>query len=476
VPEIKHRLARSLRAAHQETEAAQLWREIAASGGRIGVLPADLVAGFELASMNDDAARAFYRRLDEGVWRIEKPRYLYYLSAIRQRLGENQDIPGRVQLAEAIEAAPTASFRLLGSEGSSYLVIRRQEEPFAALVVGTEFLRTHVWPRVFATPGAEIAVAQIAANGRTLYSSSPASTVTGSTGTIGAKSILDESGLSWTVAVEPTDAAGFFAARNRTTNLYLAMLAVVVMLLGSGGYFIARTVQRELEVARLKSDFVATVSHEFRSPLTGIRQLSELLVRDRVATDDKRHQYYELIVREADRLTRLVENALDFSRMEEGRKEYRFERLDTAAWLGGVAEEFQLEAKRTGHSLDTNIPEQLPAVEGDREALSTALRNLLDNACKYSPASTTVGLNVAAVNGGICIRVQDQGVGIPTGEQQQIFEKFYRGRGELAKQVKGAGLGLSLVRHIVSAHQGQVTVESTEGQGSTFSIHLKGIS
>jgi signal transduction histidine kinase len=195
-----------------------------------------------------------------------------------------------------------------------------------------------------------------------------------------------------------------------------------------------------------------------------------------VATDDKRHQYYELIVREADRLTRLVENALDFSRMEEGRKEYRFERLNTAAWLGGVAEEFQLEAKRTGHSLDTNIPEQLPAVEGDREALSTALRNLLDNACKYSPASTTVGLNVAAVNGGICIRVQDQGVGIPTGEQQQIFEKFYRGRGELAKQVKGAGLGLSLVRHIVSAHQGQVTVESTEGQGSTFSIHLKGIS
>jgi signal transduction histidine kinase len=201
-----------------------------------------------------------------------------------------------------------------------------------------------------------------------------------------------------------------------------------------------------------------------------------MLVRDRVAGDDKRHQYYELIVREADRLTRLVENALDFSRMEDGRKEYRFERLDTAAWLGGVAEEFQLEAKRTGHTLDTSIPEQLPAVDGDREALSTALRNLLDNACKYSPASTTVGLNAAAVNGGICIRVQDQGVGIPAGEQQQIFEKFYRGRGELAKQVKGAGLGLSLVRHIVSAHQGQVTVESKEGQGSTFSIHLKGIS
>ena len=123
-----------------------------------------------------------------------------------------------------------------------------------------------------------------------------------------------------------------------------------------------------------------------------------------------------------------------------------------------------------------NISEQLPAVEGDREALSAALRNLLDNACKYSPASTTVGLNVSAVNGGVCIRVQDQGVGIPATEQQQIFEKFYRGRGELAKQVKGAGLGLSLVRHIVSAHQGRVTVESAEGQGSTFSIHLKGIS
>jgi signal transduction histidine kinase len=470
VPQIKHGLARSLRRAHQEAEATQLWREIAASGGRIGALPADLVAGFELAAVNDDAARAFYRHLDDGVWRIEKPRYLYYLLAIRERLGAREDIPGRVQLAQAVEGAPAASSRLLGSGGSAYLILRRQEGPFAALVVSAEFLRTRVWPRAFATLEAEIGVSRIAANGQTLYASSHAPT------TMNARRTLDESGLSWTVEVEPADAAGFFAARNRTTNLYAAMLAVVVMLLGSGGYFIARTVQRELEVARLKSDFVATVSHEFRSPLTGIRQLAEMLVRDRVASDDKRHQYYELIVREADRLTRLVENALDFSRMEEGRKEYRFERLDTAAWLGCIAEEFQLEAKRTGHILDTDIPEQLPAVEGDREALSTALRNLLDNACKYSPASTTVGLDVAAVNGGVCIRVKDQGVGIPAGEQQQIFEKFYRGRGELAKQVKGAGLGLSLVQHIVSAHQGQVTVESTDGQGSTFSVHLKGIS
>jgi sirohydrochlorin ferrochelatase len=188
-----------------------------------------------------------------------KPRYLYYLSAIRERLGSNEDIPGRVQLAQAVERAPAASSRLLGSGASSYLMLRRQERPFAALVVSTEFLRTRVWPRAFATLEAEIGVTRIAVNGQTLYASShPTNTMA----PMGARNTVDESALSWTVEVEPTDAAGLIAARNRTTNLYSAMLAVVVILLGSGAYFVVRTVQRELEVARLKSDFVATVSHD----------------------------------------------------------------------------------------------------------------------------------------------------------------------------------------------------------------------
>jgi signal transduction histidine kinase len=136
-----------------------------------------------------------------------------------------------------------------------------------------------------------------------------------------------------------------------------------------------------------------------------------------------------------------------------------------------VAEGFQVEASRSGYRLQTDIPEHLPAISGDREALSTAVRNLLDNACKYSPNSKLVWLGAEAAKGGICVRVRDRGVGIAEHEQPQIFEKFYRG-GELAKHVKGVGLGLSLVQHIVAAHHGEVHVESREGEGSTFSIHL----
>jgi two-component system phosphate regulon sensor histidine kinase PhoR len=158
--------------------------------------------------------------------------------------------------------------------------------------------------------------------------------------------------------------------------------------------------------------------------------------------------------------------------MEEGRKQYRFEPLDTAAWLNTVVEDFQLEARRTGYQLDVRIPAQLPMVSGDREALSTAVRNLLDNACKYSPQSKTVWLEAEAVSGGVRVHVRDRGVGIPAREQRHIFEKFYRGDGELGKQVKGVGLGLSLVQHIVTAHRGDVRVSSREGEGSTFSIYL----
>jgi len=143
--------------------------------------------------------------------------------------------------------------------------------------------------------------------------------------------------------------------------------------------------------------------------------------------------------------------------------------------VSSVAEEFQGEAARSGYQLKTEIPEQLPVISGDREALSTALRNLLDNACKYSPQSKSVWLQAEAKDGGVHVRVRDRGVGISVGEQRQIFEKFYRG-GILANEVKGAGLGLSLVQHIVKAHQGKVLLESREGEGSTFTLCLRGAS
>src|SRR6185503_9207831 len=307
------------------------------------------------ASMDDDAARAFYQHLTEGRWRLEKARYLYYSSEIRKRLGEGEESERRLRLAEAVEAATSSSSRLLGSAGEMYVAFRR-EAPFAALVVSSEFLNSRVWPKVVTTSNPDASVFRIAPNGHALYSS-PRDT----SGLVAART-LDEAGLSWRVDVEPKDSAGFYATLNRKTNVYLAMLSMVVVLLACGGYFIARTVRRELEVARMKSEFVSTVSHEFRSPLTGIRQLGEMLARDRISDEHKRHQYYEMIVRESDRLGRLVENVLDFSRMEEGRKQYRFDILDTVPWLTSVADDFEIEASRLGYRVETHIPEHLPRI------------------------------------------------------------------------------------------------------------------
>ena len=226
----------------------------------------------------------------------------------------------------------------------------------------------------------------------------------------------------------------------------------------------------ELAVAQMKSDFVSTVSHEFRSPLASINQLGEML-RDGIVGDDSRRQdYYGMIVTESQRLRRLVENVLDFARMEDGRKQYRFEAVDSAGWLREVAGDFQAQVAGRGFDLETDIPADLPRIAVDRENLATAVVNLLDNAGIVLAQSRTVRLEAQANGDGISIAVRDRGVGISEEDRPRIFDKFYRGGGELSREVKGVGLGLNLVHHIVSAHGGTTDVESRKGEGSTFTI------
>ena len=445
LPEVRHRLALALLHSGRGSEAVRLWKEIEKSGGSIGSLPAALVAGFEVASIEPAAAEAFYRKLTSGQWRLEKARYLYYSGEMRRRVAADSQEDRALRLADAVEAG------MAGGSAPGYVVFR-SESPKSALILSHPFLQTRLVPLLNAVGDSDLRLARITVDGDTLFETSSTEPHTSRQ--------VNRAGTTWGVEVEPVNAASFIAAHQQRTTLYLALLVLVLLGLSAGGYMTIRGVHRELEVARLKAEFVSTVSHEFRSPLTGIRQFGEMLAEGRVTSEEKRQQYYELIVRESERLGRLVENVLDFSRMEDGRREYRFEPLETTAWLRAVTEEFRGEAMRTGCGVEATIPDGLPAIAGDAVALSTAVRNLLDNAVKYSPAGSTVWLDAEDVGDGIRIRVRDRGAGIPEREQTQIFDKFYRGGGEMSKKVKGAGLGLSLVRHIVEAHRGRITVES----------------
>jgi signal transduction histidine kinase len=253
-------------------------------------------------------------------------------------------------------------------------------------------------------------------------------------------------------------------------NLAL-VLAMAVVLFG-GLLFTWRSVNREIELARLKADFVSNVSHELKTPLALIRLFAETLEMGRVRGPEKMQEYYATIRKESERLTGLINNLLDFSRIEAGGKQYRFEQTDLANLVGQAIETCRYQIDQQGFELEENIDQSVPPVSVDRESYSLCVLNLLDNAMKYSGNSRRLGVRLDRENGSVRLEVRDQGIGINRKDQQRIFEKFYRAGDPLVHNTKGSGLGLSLVMHVAQAHHGTVTVESSPGQGSKFTLKV----
>ena len=251
-----------------------------------------------------------------------------------------------------------------------------------------------------------------------------------------------------------------------------ALIGFIDLMLLAGLALVWANVRRELKLSRLKSDFVANVSHELKTPLALIRLFAETLELGRVPSPDKARLYHGIINKESRRLTQLINNILDFSRIEAGRKEYRFVRGDVGAVVREVVEAYRFPIEQQGFSLELEVAEELPELSLDPEALSQALINLVNNAIKYSTERKHISIAARRAGDRVLVSVSDSGIGIPKAEQKKIFEKFYRAESSLIHTTKGSGLGLALVRHIVEAHGGEVEVASTPGEGSTFTITL----
>lgn len=276
----------------------------------------------------------------------------------------------------------------------------------------------------------------------------------------------------WAVEIRQSGAGAAERQFRLRRTIYVLSLAAVIAALFFGGFLAIRSTARELRLAKLKSDFTATVSHEFRTPLTSIRYLAELLQRGRVRDETRKQQYYETITGESERLSRLVENLLDFSKIEAGMKEYKMEETDIAELAADVADRFRQQAALKDFTLETEIEGALPVIPADKDSLSRAVFNLLDNAVKYSGGNPRVALRAWFGEGAVDIQVEDHGIGISKPEQKKIFEKFYRSESALESDVKGSGIGLPLVQRVVQAHGGKVILESEPGKGTRVTIRL----
>ncbi|MFI5403466.1 MAG: sensor histidine kinase, partial [Planctomycetota bacterium] len=265
--------------------------------------------------------------------------------------------------------------------------------------------------------------------------------------------------------VHPADAlAKDLAAAEERLLWTLGVMGFVVLL---GSLFLWRAVQAESRLAARKAEFVSTVSHELRTPLTSIRMYADMLKEGWVKDEKAASEYFALIAAESERLARLVNNVLDFSRIERGKKTFEMRPQDPGPVVREAAETLRPYLREKGLKLEIDVPDTLPAATFDRDALVQILVNLIDNASKHG--KDEVRVEAAARDGSVVLRVLDRGPGVPAAERERIFDPFTRGANAASG---GSGLGLALVRHYATAHKGRVEVTDREGGGAVFSLVL----
>lgn len=476
------RLARNQRKTRASAAALDTYARVSAAGAAVGGVPADLLARWArcdlLAAIGRDAdlqheARLLAADLLRGRWQLDRAQFsLHFEDAARWAGGGVDPAPlDAVALATSVEwlyqqwrlapdGKPFSGRAARTTDGILHTLLwQGTGEQGVAFVGGPRHLASH-WTARLAPLHERHGVGMTLADPAVRAASTSVRRRTAA-----------ETGLPWTVLIDATGdmEAGAFTGRRA---VWLAGLGIIALLIVSGTYVVVRAVSRELAVARLQSDFVSAVSHEFRTPLTSLRQLSEMLSERPSMPIEQRQTYYAALARQTGRLHRLVESLLDFGRMEAGTSPYRLAPLDACVLIADVVQQFAADPAARGYDVRLHVTAAAGAISGDRDALTNALWNLLDNAVKYSPASRAVWVDVAADGSTLSIAVRDRGLGIPAAEQREIFGKFVRGATARDGNIGGTGIGLAMVSHIVAAHGGAVSVVSGAGEGSTFTIRL----
>jgi signal transduction histidine kinase len=277
---------------------------------------------------------------------------------------------------------------------------------------------------------------------------------------------------TWSLTFFPEYTGLFNSLFRRGAGIFLYIFIAIVVILTFGLFFTLQTVNNEMHLSKMKSYFMSTVSHEFKSPLTSIRQMAEMLVHGRVPSPERQYKYHTIILQQSERLSHLIDNILDFSKMEEGQKIFRFEKADITPVVENVVESFKDHTALQGFIIGLSIPEPVPEFVFDREAMEQVMHNLLDNACKYSGDSRKIEVQLLSSGNRVIISVRDYGIGLKKEEHDRVFSRFYRAGEELTQTVKGSGIGLTIVKQIVKAHNGTIDVESEIGKGSRFTVRL----
>ena len=260
--------------------------------------------------------------------------------------------------------------------------------------------------------------------------------------------------------------------RDRTqTNIILLVVMDIILLLGA--WFVYRSIRQQMRLTQLKSDFISNVSHEIRTPLALINMYSETLEMGRVPSEEKKMTYYKVINTEANRLSRMVNNILNFNKIESGRRDYHFSNSNLNNEVRTLMENYQQHFDKNDFQVELRIDINIPELKFDSEAVSEAIINMIDNAMKYSDNTKRIVIETELKENFACVKITDFGIGIALKDQALVFDKFFRvSSGDLAYKAKGSGIGLSIVKHIMDAHNGKLELESKLGKGSCFSLHF----